>query len=390
MALQKKRKKRIKAAPRVSHTKGYYRFSKDFPSVTDSDGYRDNEVFVNSPAKKASKRRRLAAACLVVFVLAFVLTSFAFTVSEQPIAVTEPSTAESDAGIPTAENHFAFLSGETLASASVQGILTQLKAQDVDAVVIPFKDAAGYFYFKPSVSVGNEALSKASDRAANVVKEFREAGIAVYAAVSCFADDIYARNHQDEAAYVITAPASGDNDEVRSLWYNGGENSHAWLSPYSDEVIYYLTTVSQDISYLGVSGIVFTNAVYPSGQDGVRFSQKTDEDIGADEKAAQVVFSVSSQVSCPTAFFVTAEMMLGAIDEATLPVIFESGCDKSFVDANIAHMPANTRIGAKTYASPKDSAEDFLRDYEEAVQALLSSVEDPPEIVLIRDDLNFE
>lgn len=390
MALSGKRKKRIKAAPRVSHTKGYYRFSRDFPSVTDSDGYRDNEVFVNSPAKKASGHRRLAAVCLVVFVLAFVLTTFAFTVSEQPIADTEPSTAESDAGIPAAENHFAFLSGETLSSDSVQGILTQLKAQGVDVVVIPFKDAAGYFYFKPSVSVGNEALSKASDRAANVVKEFREAGIAVYASVSCFADDIYARNHQDEAAYVITAPASGDNDEVRSLWYNGGENSHAWLSPYSDEVIYYLTTVSQDISYLGVSGIVFTNAVYPSGQDGVRFSLKTDEDIGADEKAAQVIFSVSSQVSCPTAFTVTAEMMLGAIDEATLPVIFESGCDKAFVDANIAHMPDNTRIGAKTYASPKDSAEDFLRDYEEAVHALLSSVGNPPEIVLIRDDVNFE
>ena len=389
MALQKKRKKRIKAAPRVSHTKGYYRFSKEFPSVTDSDGYRDNEVFVNSPAKKASKRRRLAAMCLVVFVLAFALTSFAFTVSDQPIAVMEPSTAEENDGLTAPENQFACLAGETLAADSVQGILAQLKAQGVNAVVIPFKDAAGYFYFKPSVSVGNEALSKASDRAATVVKEFREAGIAVYAAVSCFADDIYARNHQDEAVYVISAPASGDQGEVRSLWYNGGENSHAWLSPYSNEVIYYIATVSRDVAALGVSGIVFTNAVFPAGRDGVIFSLKTEEDGEPDEKASQAIASVAAQVSCPTAFYVTSETMLGAIDKASLPAIFDTGCGKAFVDAATDHMPENVRIGAKTYASPKDSAEDFLRDYGEAVNALLSSLENPPEIIFIEDNVNF-
>lgn len=388
MASSKKRKKRIKAAPRVSHTKGYYRFSREFPSVTDSDGFRDNEVFVNSPAKKASKRRRLAVVCLVVFLLAFVLTSFAFTVSDQPIAV-ELATEKDDAGPTASENTFSYLAGETLAADNVQGILAQLKAQGVNAVVIPFKDAAGYFYFKPSVSVGNEALSKASDRAATVVKEFREAGIAVYAAVSCFADDIYARNHQDEAVYVISAPASGDNETVRSLWYNGGENSHAWLSPYSNEVIYYLTTVSRDIASLDVSGIVFTNAVFPAGRDGVNFSLKTDQDGEADEKAAQTIASISAQVSCPTAFYVTSETMLGAIEEVALPAIFGSGCDKAFVDAAIGHMPANTTIGATTYESPQDAGREFLRDYEEIIQALLSSLENPPEIVLVRDEVNF-
>ena len=48
-----------KKAPRVSRTKGYYRFSKDFPSVTDNNGFRDNDVFVTSPAKKAALRKKL-------------------------------------------------------------------------------------------------------------------------------------------------------------------------------------------------------------------------------------------------------------------------------------------------------------------------------------------
>ena len=54
-----KKKKRTRRFLLPSHTKGYYRFSKDFPSVTDSEGYRDNDIIVNSPAKKASVRRGL-------------------------------------------------------------------------------------------------------------------------------------------------------------------------------------------------------------------------------------------------------------------------------------------------------------------------------------------
>ena len=69
MKLSFRRKKKGSPFPQVSHTKGYYRFSKDFPSVTDSEGYRDNDLIINSPAKKTSVRRKLILLFICVFVI---------------------------------------------------------------------------------------------------------------------------------------------------------------------------------------------------------------------------------------------------------------------------------------------------------------------------------
>lgn len=86
---QNKSKKK-QQRPLVPHTKGYYRFTKDYPGQTDEQGYRDNE---NIRKKPLPSRGRLAVyfAILFCFVIGFVGTSIALQLSNmQPETTTRP------------------------------------------------------------------------------------------------------------------------------------------------------------------------------------------------------------------------------------------------------------------------------------------------------------
>ncbi len=348
-----------------THTKGYYRFAKDFPSVTDSDGFRDNDLFVNSPAKKASVRRGLLIVFVIFFVVAYCVTMLAFAVSNLPAAGNQVPLPDNFA--PSVLNGYnsSHLSGEVLSYDSVESVISEFKTSGIDTVVIDFKDAEGFFYFVPSISVSTEALYRSSENAAKVVKEFKDAGITVFARVACFADDIYCRNNRDHAAHIMTTPESGSYSQVRTMWYNSGDDSHAWMNPYSNEVIYYLRTIITDVEDCGVNGIIFDYVSLPAESQRINvLFDGADSAVTPNAEMADFVTTINSvYLNCTTGVFVTTEYAASATEKGILPDCVNSGCDFIVVDSRPSSYPNDTVVGTKLFKVPANSPTEFVQQF---------------------------
>ena len=101
---------------RLTHTRGYYRFSKTYPGKTDENGYRVNESPRLAPM---SNRGRLTVyfAAVFCFILAFIITGAALnlsnrepperapgvTLTEEADPETEYEEPEDETGIPNEE-----------------------------------------------------------------------------------------------------------------------------------------------------------------------------------------------------------------------------------------------------------------------------------------------
>lgn len=372
-----KKNKKI-AAP--SHTKSFYRFSKDFPSVTDSEGFRDNEFIRNSPAKKASLRRRLIALFVCVFTVTYLVTMLGFAVSHLPI---KKNTAVTPDGIQASHilggYNAVYLTGDVLSYSSAEILISEFKMSGVDTVVIDFKDAEGNFYFKPSIGVSNDALFKASDNAASIVKQFRDADIDVFAKMSCFADDIYARNNQDNAAYVMVTPESGSSEQVKTLWYNTGTDSHAWLDPFSNEIMYYLRTVITDVAEMNVDGIIFDHAVLPTAAetDNAVFSGAYGQEKSTAEQMISFINTLNSTyINCVTGITVPSDIIITSISEKKIPSAAFSGCDFIMPDARLSLIPENTILDNMQYKKPSVSPNEFITQYMTSLTTLLAENEE--------------
>lgn len=373
-----KKKNRKIAAP--SHTKSFYRFSKDFPSVTDNEGFRDNEFIRNSPAKKASLRRRLTVLFVCVFTVTYLVMMLGFAISHFPIKKSNTLTPDGvQASHILSGYNSVYLTGDVLSQSSAEILISEFKMSGVDTVVIDFKDAEGNFYFKPSIGVSNDALFKASDNAASIVKQFRDAGIRVFAKMSCFADDIYARNNQDNAAYVMVTPESGSSEQVKTLWYNTGADSHAWLDPFSNEIMYYLRTVITDVAEMNVDGIIFDHAVLPAAAetDNAVFSGA----YGQEKSTAQQMISFintlnNTYISCVTGITVPSDIIITSITEKTVPRAAYSGCDFLMPDARLSLIPDNTILDNMQYKKPSVSPNEFITQYITSLTTLLAENEE--------------
>lgn len=365
---------------RPSHTKGYYRFSKNFPSVTDSDGFRDNNLFVNSPAKKASVKRRLALLFVCVFAVTFVATLLCFAVSDVPVS--EKESTSGNAGIENPINGMkaVYLGGDILSAGSAESIIGSLRVCGVDTVVIDFKNAAGNFYYKPSISVSDEALYKASDNAKKIVGDFQSAEIEVYARFACFADDIYARNNPKEALHI----ASADEEAEYAIWYNSGSDSHAWLNPSSSEVQYYLRVAAEDLLSFGVNGIIFDYVVLPQSAESVNIvagELTASSDFINTEMTSFISLLNNVYISCRTAAVLTNEAALKAIADNAVPDIFLSGCDYIVVDSRLSMIPDNTVMGNLKYSVASASPYEFLTDYLARISEMAVGEEYSTEII---------
>ena len=85
------KKASARKAPKTLRTRGYYRFTRDFPDTVDENGLRENR----SGKKRALLRRILWAVGLIaVFCVSFTLAKTAWMVSNEPPAVTVPAEPE--------------------------------------------------------------------------------------------------------------------------------------------------------------------------------------------------------------------------------------------------------------------------------------------------------
>ena len=387
-----KRKKNRSPLPQVSHTKGYYRFSREFPSVTDNEGFRNNELVINSPAQKTATRRKIAVVSLCTFIIAFICTALCLSISNLPVKESaEQTTNDNSSAVTLSGINGTRLTGEVLSYSSIESLLNGFSTDGTNAVIIEFKDAQGYYFFKPSMHMSAESISKASDNAKKIITDFRNAGIKVYAAVSCFADDIYARNHQDHTAYTLTAPESGSYDEVRSIWYAGETVKNAWLSPYSNEVLYCLNTIMSDIDTLGVDGIILENVILPiSAEDeNVRFEFSDQYESSAGEKIAQWLNYTANVTNTPVGIRISQTQMLHFAEKSTADASLSAGCDFIILDSRISLAKEGAVIGTKQYLAPDKTPAEYTSALLTFISDFLADNEINSTLIPIIDDESF-
>lgn len=259
-----------KKAPVTSRTRGYYRFSRDFPSNTDENGFRENVPY----SRKRRTRTIIFAVlgCILAFVIGFIPTKTAMYISDIPLDTSSPANAEDE---EEAAVRGMFVTYDELKENDSAAIIEKLKKNNLNCAVFEFKTDDGYCIFNTGSFVGSSAdrrIATAFDTALAVKK----AGYDIYAYISCFKDSC--------------APSSDYTYAVRSGSAEGGawlDNSgSSWLNPYSSTACEYITEIVKVAADGGFTDIILANVCFPtdSGEteayfDGESTSGKSRNDI---------------------------------------------------------------------------------------------------------------
>ena len=245
-------RERMKNAPprmtvKTVRTRGYYRFSADYPSDVGADGYRENRP----PAKKLSTKGKALAAALgvIFFCLGFIGTKAAALISMLPGDTDYLATpSDADAVHEIAALRF---SAEEL-SESADELKRRLDRYGCNTALFEYKDAAGYVTFPSAVARGAADDRVVAD-AWETVTALEEAGIRTAAYISCFRDSAALSEDDDWAVR--------DFDDPDEPLYDG--DGVMWLDPYQPETTAYLTGLIREALDGGFSYVVLDHVSFP-------------------------------------------------------------------------------------------------------------------------------
>ncbi len=358
---RRKKREKFEGFPPSGRMKLGYRFSKNYPSGSNEQGYKTEKN------EKKIKPAVYISIFLVVLIVSFFVSAVLMNVSSKPAAEIQSGNIGTEKKLNVSGNKAVFLSGDTLSYRSVDDAAGEYVSLGINTVVISFKDASGSLYFMPSDSSLSypESLTMASKTAGDVIDGFQEYGLRVYAYFCCYADDIYARNNQNLAAYYLTEDASGENGEVHALWYDSTKDAHAWMSPFSSDYNYYLNSLIKDVFNLGVDGIILDcvslpyatddgGAVFPGNEDGDRNNVN-------DAMASFAESFVNSYSSISTGLADDILNVLEYTNSGEPTDLMKLNPAFSVVKFDIDSVPENTPVGSNLYSSPSKTVPQFTK-----------------------------
>lgn len=239
--------------------KGYYKFSKKYPS-RNAESYAIGE---SRKMKKKEKARKIVFAVFLccLFVATFILVSVSMTLSNRPLANNmENETLISVDNLGTIR--------ATYIENTVLGEITDLskelkkaKKNGCNAVMIDFKTQEGY------VTVGIK-----SDKYYSVdnviIEKIKSEGFIIIARIFCF-EDTFAP--QRLGAYVY------ENPEKTKIWFDAPaiEGGRVWLDPTNQRATNYICSVIDDAVNIGADCIYLQSVEFAQAREGapVFFSQ---------------------------------------------------------------------------------------------------------------------
>ena len=123
----------------------------------------------------------------------------------------------------------------------------------INALVLDMKTEDGLLSYRSSLSAAQDAGAVAdwADAAESAIARFKEENIYLIARISCFKDDLIPRKIHSSA--IVTS-----ND---ILWLD--TQYHAWLDPYSEESVTYISGVISELSALGFDEILLDHLTFP-------------------------------------------------------------------------------------------------------------------------------
>ena len=235
-----------KRAPKTLRTKGYYRFSREYPGNVDPSGFRENTV-----GKKTLRRRRrlTVLASVLAFCLAFVVTKTCIYTSRSAPETTAPAASVTDS------RKLAFkalhISYEDLRDLSGEALAAQVGDAKCSAAVLEMKDPGGNVMFESAETAGTDA-DRHIPALEEKLKALKNAGLSTIAAVSCFSDTEAALANPDMSVRV------GEADGI--VWLDN--DARAWLNPFSEDARAYVLALVSEMASLGFDSVLLDNVCF--------------------------------------------------------------------------------------------------------------------------------
>lgn len=325
-------------APLTSRTRGYYRFSRDYPAVVDENRFRENLKY----GEKSLLRHAIIAAfcCVIAFCVGFLPARTAMYISSAPVEKTSAAPIET-------ENRLLikgmFISYDELKEGNVYAITGKLTANGCDTAVFEFKDDGGYCIFNTGSFIGTSA-DKRIPNAYDTVNAVKAAGFSAAAYISCFLDSC--ASVADYTYAVRSGSAEG------GAWRDN--SSRCWLNPYSQPATEYLISLVRSAAENGFSRIILGNVCFPtdSGETESFFDGEAASNVS---RNAVLRAFIASAVTAAGDSSVTVMCDLNAVNSAednrlggTDGSLLGSAAGSVCIDARASVSSSEAVIGDKT------------------------------------------
>ncbi|MBQ7638005.1 MAG: hypothetical protein IJS90_03790 [Clostridia bacterium] len=317
------------SAPFTSTTRGFYRFTKDFPAEVDSEGFRRN-----GPSVKRIKQKKAvwAAAVILTFFLSFFITkTCVFLSSKQPEAdATESSPA------PEGISSFLRIEPEQAAEGDVEHIKALLEEYDCSGALFEIKDVEGNIHLDEATSKTATALIKS--------------GVPTAAYISCFKDSV---SPDPGVAFRIRK-----NSSAGEIWTDN--SGSGWLNPFSGEVKTLILDTVKAAAKLGFGVIALDNVCFPtdSGTGTAFYSGESDWSGTRNQLLRGFVSdAIANAGSCVTALICAVPAFDPEPEKERAPFfgnMLDSGAGIMCCDARISGQPKNIEIGNERFTDPSE------------------------------------
>lgn len=324
-----------KQAPKTLRTRGYYRFTRDYPMTVDSDGLRDN-----SPTKKRIivKEILFAFSVLLVFSVSFLIAKTCVQLSS-----VEPKPTDEFAG--DAENvlsSFLHFSAIDDIFGDIEALKAEIEKYGCTGALIEIKDTDGHIYLK-SID-------------AETIKALKADGVQTAAYISCFKDSV--------------SPDENNAFRIRKNSYSGeiwtDNSGSGWLNPFSEEARNHILSIVSSASELGFDLIVLDNVCFPSdsGSSTAYYSGES-EYIGSRNQLLRgfVGDAVSNAKSAQTVLMLSFSAFDSEAGTERAPYygnMLDAAAGILCADARISLQQKNVTVGTEKFTDPSELPYAFI------------------------------
>ena len=236
--------------------KGYYRFSKKYPSPRGT-GYAIGE------SRKMKKKERagkilLAVLLCVFFAVAFIAAAVFIKLSARPLPEKHE---DSNAPAVTVEDikslKAVYIGNESLGdTGDLELALDSAAESGCNAVMLDFKNSEGILTYPSSLMSAPEGAEYNEINQA-VIEKIKSSGFMLVARIYCF---------EDSSAPQRTGAFVWGNKELTDIWFDAPAalGGRVWLNPASQKARDYLCSVISEVSSMDIDCVYLQSVCFPS------------------------------------------------------------------------------------------------------------------------------
>ena len=240
------------------HLKGYYRFSKKYPS-------RRGERPIHE-SRKAKKRERIRTALFCVFLCClfagiFIFAKFCYNLSTRPL---DDNVIE-EAPTITADNlgtvRATYLQNDILDDiGKLNEFLDTAKENGFNSVLLDFKTQKGILTYSSTLMPYSDDEDYV-EIDVSIIERIKLEGFLILGRIYCFEDTVAPQRLN---AYVF------ENAEKTRIWFDDSAitGGRVWLDPTNSKSVKYLTSVINEVTELGVDCIYLDSVQFPESRAG--------------------------------------------------------------------------------------------------------------------------